>query len=126
MAGAHRTIVSESSSINKQITYGEYIDNCQALKDKYGELPIYNAFLMPFNRGENPFHVSGDYFLNIGEATGEWKNDAKLYERVQGIVIDIRFLMNNYTGSHKSKIRKLAKVIDEELAKNNGSLPDAE
>lgn len=116
----------ESSSINKQITYGEYIDNCQALKDKYGELPIYNAFLMPFNRSENPFHVSGDYFLNIGEATGEWKNDAKLYERVQGIVIDIRFLMNNYTGSHKSKIRKLAKVIDEELAKNNGSLPDAE
>lgn len=34
--------------------------------------------------------------------------------------------MNNYTGSHKSKIRKLAKVIDEELAKNNGSLPDTE
>lgn len=116
----------ESSSINKQITYGEYIDNCQALKDKYGELPIYNAFLMPFNRGKNPFHVSDDYFLNIGEATGEWKNDAKLYEHVQGIVIDIRFLMNNYTGSHKSKIRKLAKVIDEELAKNNGSLPDTE
>lgn len=28
---------------------------------------------MPFNRGENPFNVSDDYFLNIGEATGEWK-----------------------------------------------------
>ena len=116
----------ESSSINKQITYGEYIDNCQELKTKYGDLPIYNAFLMPFNRGENPFNVSDDYFLNIGEATGEWKNDAKLYEHVQGVVIDIRFLMNNYTGSHKSKIRKLAKVIDEELAKNNGSLPEVD
>ena len=116
----------ESSSINKQITYGEYIDNCRELKDKYGNLPIYNAFLMPFNKGENPFHITDSYFLNIGEATGEWKNDAKLYEHVQGIVIDIRFLMNNYTGSHKSKIRKLAKVIDEELAKNNGELPAVE
>ena len=116
----------ESSSINKQITYGEYIDNRRELKDKYGNLPIYNAFLMPFNKGENPFHITDSYFLNIGEATGEWKNDAKLYEHVQGIVIDIRFLMNNYTGSHKSKIRKLAKVIDEELAKNNGELPAVE
>lgn len=116
----------ESSSINKQITYGEYIDNCRELKDKYGDLPIYNAFLIPFNRSKNPFNMTDEYFLNIGEATGEWKNNDKLYEHVQGIVIDIRFLMNNYTGSHKSKIRKLAKVIDEELAKNNGTLPDLE
>lgn len=116
----------ESSSINKQITYGEYIDNCRELKDKYGDLPIYNAFLIPFNKSENPFNMTDEYFLNIGEATGEWKSNGKLYEHVQGIVIDIRFLMNNYTGSHKSKIRKLAKVIDEELAKNNGTLPDVE
>lgn len=116
----------ESSSINKQITYGEYIDNCRELKDKYGDLPIYNAFLIPFNRSENPFNMTDEYFLNIGEATGEWKNNGKLYEHVQGIVIDIRFLMNNYTGSHKSKIRKLAKVIEEELVKNNGTLPDVE
>lgn len=116
----------ESSSINKQITYGEYIDNCQELKNKYRNLSIYNAFLMPFNKEENPFHVSGDYFLNIGEAIGEWKRCTESYERVQGIVVDIRFLMNNYKGSHKNKIRKLAKVIDEELAKNNGFLPDVD
>ena len=65
-------------------------------------------------------YPNGDYY------EGEWKKDAKLYEHVQGVVIDIRFLMNNYTGSHKSKIRKLAKVIDEELAKNNGSLPEVD
>lgn len=116
----------ESSSINKQITYAEYIDTCRELKDKYGNLPIYNAFLMPFNKGENPFNITDEYFLNIGEATGDWKDNSKLYERVQGIVIDIRFLMTHYSGSHKSKIRKLAKVIDEELAKNNGALPDVE
>lgn len=31
--------------------------------------------------------------------------------------------MNNYNGSHKSKIIKLANVIDEELEKTNGELP---
>lgn len=114
----------ESSSINKQITYGEYIDNCQALKDKYGDIPIYNAFLMPFNKDDNPFGINGNYFVNIGEATSEWKYDTHLYERVQGIVIDIRYLMNNYYGSHKSKILKLAKVIEEELSKNSGELSE--
>ena len=114
----------ESSSINKQITYGEYIDNCQALKDKYGDIPIYNAFLMPFNKDDNPFGINGNYFVNIGEATSEWKHDTYLYERVQGIVVDIRYLMNNYYGSHKSKILKLAEVIEEELSKNNGELPE--
>lgn len=114
----------ESSSINKQITYGEYIDNCQALKDKYGDIPIYNAFLMPFNKDDNPFGINGNYFVNIGEATSEWKHDTHLYERVQGIVVDIRYLMNNYYGSHKSKILKLAEVIEKELSKNNGELPD--
>lgn len=114
----------ESSSINKQITYGEYIDNYQSLKDKYGDIPIYNAFLMPFNKDDNPFGINGNYFVNIGEATSEWKHDTHLYERVQGIVIDIRYLMNNYYGSHKSKILKLAKVIEEELSKNSGELPE--
>ena len=113
----------ESSSINKQITYGEYIENCKSLKDKYGGLPIYNAFLMPFNTSDNPFNVTDSYFINVGEATSEWKHNDKTYEKVQGIVVDIRFIMNNYNGSHKSKIIKLANVIDEELEKTNGELP---
>lgn len=93
----------ESTSINKQITYGEYIDNCAELKAKYGDT-IYNAFLMPYNKDDNPFHLQGQYFANVGEAAGEWKFGYHKYERVQGIVVDIRYLMNNYYGSHTSKI----------------------
>lgn len=113
----------ESTSINKQITYGEYIKNCQALKDKYGDRTIYNAFLMPYNKDENPFDIQNQYFANIGEATGEWKNGKHFYERVQGIVIDIRFLMKNYYGSQTEKIQKLAKVIEEALAENGQQFP---
>lgn len=81
---------------------------------------------MPFNKDENPFDTQNQYFLNIGEATSEWKHGHNLYERVQGVVVDIRYLMNNYYGSHKSKIVKMAKIIDEALVDINGVLPSEE
>ena len=114
----------ESSSINKQITYGEYIYNHKKFKDIYGDdVPVYNAFLMPYNKQDNPFHIN-EYFANIGEADSDWKYGNHNYERVQGIVVDIRFLMNNYYGSHKSKIIKMAKLIEEALQENADALPE--
>lgn len=113
----------ESTSINKQITYGEYIDNCAELKAKYGDT-IYNAFLMPYNKDDNPFHLQGQYFANVGEATSEWKFGHHKYERVQGIVVDIRYLMNNYYGTHSSKIKKMAETIEKALTENGGQLPN--
>lgn len=114
----------ESTSINKQITYGEYIGNNAELRKKYEGWPIYNAFLMPYNKDSNPFSITGEYFANIGEATSEWKIGTEPYEHVQGIVVDIRFLMNNYYGSHRSKIIKMAKVIEDALAENGGIVSD--
>lgn len=114
----------ESTSINKQITYGEYIYNNDKFKKKYGyDVPVYNAFLMPYNKAENPFNIN-DYFANIGEADSDWKYGNHNYERVQGIVVDIRFLMNNYYGSHKSKIVKMAELIEKALQENGDSLTD--
>ena len=112
-----------STSINKQITYGEYIYTQQRFKDKYGDdVPVFNAFLMPFNREYNDFETN-DFFANIGEATSDWKINEHPYERVQGIVIDTRFLMHNYYGSHTSKILKMAETIDCALIENGGLLP---
>ena len=56
------------------------------------------------------------------EADSDWKYGNHNYERVQGIVVDIRFLMNNYYGSHKSKIIKMAKLIEEALQENADAL----
>lgn len=114
----------ESTSINKQITYGEYIYNNQKFKKKYGnEVPVFNAFLMPYNKKKNPFGID-EYFAHIGEADSDWKYGHHNYERVQGIVVDIRFLMNNYYGSHKSKVMKMAQLIEDAIKENTGSLPD--
>lgn len=99
-----------SSSINKQITYGEYVDN--HMKD-FDTDKIFNAFLMPFNSKGNPFGTE-EIFENIGEATGKWRNDSNIknYDRVQGIVVDVRTLMHNRLGKSSICIKQLADAIE--------------
>lgn len=107
-----------SSSINKQITYGEYIYTQDRFKREYGDdIRVYNAFLMPYNSAENVFGLNSVYG-NIGEARGDWKSNEHDYERVQGMVVDIRYLMYHYSGSHSDKIMRLANSIEQALRDN--------
>lgn len=101
-----------SDSINKQITYGEYV---QSLEENNS---VYNAFLIPYNSKNNKFE-SNELFLNIGEAIPEWKyknlsenemNEIR-YEHIQGILVDIKFLMNNYRSQSTKYIQKLSEAI---------------
>jgi hypothetical protein len=113
----------ESSSINKQITYGEYIHTHHQFKERYGDnVPVYNAFVMPFNSADNKFDVS-DIVHNVGEATGDWKSEDHNYERVQGILVDTRYLMYHYVGKTKPQIAMLAQSILSALEMTDGILP---
>lgn len=113
----------EGRSIHKQITYGEYISINNKFKDENGNNPtVYNAFLMPYNSRENIFDLSG-IFENCGESTGEWKGHDNTFEHVQGILVDINYLMHHYTGNHSKKIIALADSIERALAENGGNLP---
>lgn len=96
----------ESTSINKQITYGEYVERLGYSTDS-----IYNAFLMPYNSVSNKFH-SSEEILHIGEATGNWRTSNKKYERVQGIVIDVRALMRKSYCKNLLEISQLAECIE--------------
>lgn len=107
-----------SSSINKQITYGEYIYNQGQAADER----LFNAFLMPYNAAENVFGIH-DAFCNVGMAVGNWKNNTHNYEKIQGILIDTRYLMYHYTGNQKNSVIALAQSIESALAVNNGLLP---
>ena len=98
-----------SADINKQITYAEYIEMTQ---NNYKN--IYNAFIMPFNSKDSLFHNvtnDSDVIKNIGEALSTWKSNSKSYERIQGIVIDTRFLMRNYLNMQEEHIRQMAMAI---------------
>lgn len=104
-----------SSSINKQITYGEYIYRRKNIPD------LFNAFLMPYNASDNPFGVH-ELFCNIGMAVGDWKDNRHNFEKIQGILIDTRYLMYHYTGDTQGSIAALAESIENALAVNSGLL----
>src|SRR5699024_9506772 len=106
-----------SSSINKQITYGEYLYNHQKFKNLYGDdVPVYNAFILPYNSKDNLFEYK-NRFVNFGEAESEWKNNLLKYEKVQGIIVDIRYLMYRHTGDTKKQMIELANSIEEAFTK---------
>ncbi len=94
-----------SASIIKQIVYGEYAAKRETKKE------IYNIFLMPFNRFNNPLKLS-NIFENIGFANGEWRDNLK-QKIIQGILIDTKFLMQNYNKKSNNLLKLLAKNVEE-------------
>lgn len=104
------------ADINKQITYGEYIERTRSVpNDK-----LFNAFVMPYNMADNLFRLTSP-IGNIGEAIGDWRTNMKNYERIQGIVIDTRFLMYNYIGMPEQQKKELAESIEKVLSR--GAVP---
>lgn len=105
-----------SSSINKQITYGEYVNTFPEFR---GTDKVYNAFIMPYNKTaydklNNPngnYLGLSDNFEYIGEAHGDWKTHGLSYEVVQGILVDTRYLMYHYSGNTSIQISQMADKI---------------
>ena len=100
----------DSSSISKQITYGEYI------KDKKGKDndQLFNAFIMPYNSLNNSFNTK-EKFVNVAEAYGRWRANEYNYEKIQGILVDVRYILLNYLGNHDEDKRVLAECIERYL-----------
>ncbi len=100
-----------STSIHKQITYGEYI----AETDKFlreGQHPdVYNAFLMPYD-SEGRKYPTGKHIYYIGTATSQWKDNMKKYENVIGILLDVKYIMGIESRQDEMAIIKLANLIE--------------
>lgn len=96
-----------TSSIQKQITYGKYAQKKGfAASDK-----IYNAFVMPFNsKGKEPYK-----FVSVGTADWEDYKNAPPYYYVLGILLDTRYIIDNYAKHNLSEIEKLTNLIEESL-----------
>lgn len=101
----------ESTSINKQITYGEYIAETEKFMSD-GQHPIvYNAFIMPFSAESELWDCSSE-ILHVGEAVSNWKTNGNIYERVQGILLDVKHLMKIVASKDKDEIEKMANLIE--------------
>lgn len=102
----------ESTSINKQITYGEYVANEEKLKKKHGnDMKVYNAFLMPFDSLKSKYSNNTE-MLKVGEAVSNWKDNSEEYQKIQGILIDVKTLMNINVRQEMKEIEKLVKLIE--------------
>ena len=99
----------ESTSINKQITYAEYIATNQKFKEEYKDFKIYNGFIMPFD--SEKFTIE-ENIINIGKAYSSWKTNEKEYEEIQGILLDMKYIMKNNVKRDIEKIKKLSSLFD--------------
>ena len=108
----------DGSSINKQITYGEYLEKNKGINND----SLFNAFIMPFNAAKNHFEITS-VVGNIGEAVGDWRNNKKHYERIQGIVMDTRHLMYHYLGNPMKEKVALAECIEAVLGREEVPAP---
>lgn len=93
-----------TDSVQKQITYGEHIEN------NYDYKKIYNAFILPYNKYKNPFGLSNNIEY-VGFSESSWKNSNKYYEKVSIILIDTYYLIDNYTKRNRNDINKLISSI---------------
>lgn len=104
----------ESTSINKQITYGEYIAEAEKFKVNGHSPLVYNAFIMPYDSQGRKFPTNKPYHC-IGNASSDWKKDNQSYENVVGILMDVKYLMKQSTKSSLADVEKLAELIEAEI-----------
>ena len=111
----HPGDLPESTSINKQITYGEYIAENEKFKELHGSnLSVYNAFLMPYD-SHNPLWNSEDNLHFVGEAVSNWKDNSKAYHRIQGVMVDTKYIMSIAVTQDLREIEKLADLIEKSM-----------
>lgn len=98
----------ESTSINKQITYGEYIAENERFKQLHGpNMKVYNAFIMPF--AAECWNSANKHY--IGDAVSSWKHGNAEYESIKGILLDVKHLMRIANGNDDKEIREMAELI---------------
>ena len=99
-----------TSSIQKQITYGEYI----SAKHFAESNDIYNAFVMPFAAcdGDAPLK-----FVSVGTADWiEYSPETENYKYVLGILLDTKYIMQTYSRHNAREILDMSQLVLESIS----------
>lgn len=101
-----------TDSIQKQITYGDYISNNY---ETYGfeKNNVYNAFIVPFNKHSEPF-LSNDNMKYMGFANSAWRDKKQCinYERISLILVDTKYIIDCFYQKERVSIKKLIELIE--------------
>ena len=111
---AQRSDLPDSTSIQKQITYSEYLKNSEYLNKKLKGYSVYSAFVMPYNKSKNSFNIYKNLAI-VGIATAPWDNsDAKsksINNKVIGLLIDLEYLIDNWSLYNLDAVETLSNLI---------------
>lgn len=98
-----------TSSIQKQITYGDYI----ATKKFADSNDIYNAFIMPYAAKSSEEVLK---FVSVG--TADWLDyspETENYKYVLGVLLDTRHIMQTYCRHNEKEIMNMSQLILDSL-----------
>ena len=105
--------IPETTSIQKQITYGEYV---KMMKPGVYE-EIYSAFVMPYSKKTN---IHNDRFNKdiefIGVARAKWIDaSGETNRNIAGILLDTNFLINNWVRKNPDNINEIIEIIEDNI-----------
>lgn len=103
----NRADLPDSSSIQKQVTYGEYIKNL-----KLANYKVYNAFLMPYNRFQENQYGFKNVIEFVGKAKTQWSS-SDVNNEIIGLLIDMNFVIDNWIKYNAVEAEELCKIIEE-------------
>ncbi|MBQ7337936.1 MAG: LlaJI family restriction endonuclease [Clostridia bacterium] len=100
----------ETTSIQKQITYGDYIQkNVNHIQIR----SIYNAFLLPYDKTREVFR-SDDDIQYVGFAGSTWKDNNQNHELIHTFLIDLYHVVKTWNRcSHETDVAFLIDAIQE-------------
>lgn len=118
----------ETQSIQKQITYGDFVYN------NIGDKNVRNAFILPYNKELKEFKNDEDVLkyndgdlAYFGYARVDWREDEtfKDYNHVYAYGVDFNYLLRNYKKVDTDMIDSLCSTIEKQLEidRNNTKLP---
>ena len=98
----------ETTSIQKQITYGDYIKKNVT---KIHIENVYNAFLIPYDKTRVIFQ-SEDNIQYVGFAKSTWKDNDRKHEFVHTFLIDLYHVVKTWNRyNHMPDVNKLIQEI---------------
>lgn len=103
----------ETTSIQKQITYGDYLKKNGKVKVE----DIRNAFILPYNMYNNKFNTS-ELIHYIGFSMAEWKdNDSNKYESIYSFLVDTKHVILYWNKvNHENDVNNLISLIEKAVS----------
>lgn len=104
----------ETTSIQKQITYGDYLKR----NNKANVKEIRNAFILPYNMYKNKFNTN-ELIHYIGFSKAEWKdNKVEKHESIYSFLVDTKHIITHWNKNHhEDEINELITKIEDEIIK---------